>query len=136
MGAPSVPIGPWPALPDRREARVVAQMEEDAPAQRTVLLQHSPAAATGRIALIVALPGELHTRPPVPLHLAAVQHGGDDATPGRCGGADADVPGGRQARTVRSGSDLARPQRLVPGILAPGWHLSWPRAQRRSGERG
>src|SRR5262249_9757219 len=40
--------------------------------QRAVLLQHSPAAAAGRIALIVALPGELHTRPPVPLHLATV----------------------------------------------------------------
>ena len=48
------------------------EVEEDAPAQRAVLLQDSPAAAAGRIALIVAFPGELHTGPSVPLYLAAV----------------------------------------------------------------
>jgi hypothetical protein len=44
----------------RREPGIVAKVEEDAPAQRLVLFQHRPAAAAGWVALIVALPRELH----------------------------------------------------------------------------
>jgi hypothetical protein len=54
------------------EARVIAEVEEDAPAQRAVLLQHPPAAAAGLVAFVAALPRELRARQPVPLDLAPV----------------------------------------------------------------
>ena len=58
------PAGSLLLLANRREARVVAKVEEDTPAQRVVVLKDSPAAAPGRITLVAALPGELHTGRP------------------------------------------------------------------------
>ena len=70
----------WPRGLTKAKARVVAEMEIDAAAQRTVL-QHRPAAAARRVAVIVSLPGELHARAPVPGCLTAIHPSldGDEA---------------------------------------------------------
>jgi hypothetical protein len=58
--------------PNRPEARVVTEVEVDVATQRSILLESSPAAATGTITLVVSVPGELDTRTPVAEFLVAI----------------------------------------------------------------
>jgi hypothetical protein len=47
-------------------------VEEDVPAQRAVLFKSNPSSAARRIAIVVAVPGELRERPSVSLPVTAV----------------------------------------------------------------